>query len=539
MKIVDLFGLDFKNNMLAFFTLGIIFAPLCAQDLNQATFNSYYKMGQYNKALIALEQLDSKNFTNGQLAYLQGLCFSKLQEFDLAIKSFEKAVSLKNENEDLQYEYGQALYAANELKAARKAFKISALKKFNISASIYYIAHISQMLEEYPEAKINYIEVISNSNTDQKLKQIARFQLGETILLGSKARTIGMNETDVNNVTKFVLPLMNEAIATDKSGLVVPEIEQRIQEILKEFDLDPNLLRNGKKISPKRYNGYFSQKIKFDDNISLTNEENNVSQSKKGSLVSESEIQGKYDLVLKKRVILTPEFRFNFVQHSDQTHSEVYQNDSLSLNANLKNKVEHLINANPASFLIDLEFSKIMKDWNSKHSREAYSDALTLGIGESFNYFHFGDSTFKIKRKNYIGKTTSNSNHTVSISADQIVSLPSKQLIIALFETDFINNYNNSSSNTDTYLFRLDYLIPEIFPKYTLGFGMATTLTNTLLQKSSRGTELMLNPSIDISKNISEKVKISINYDFTKNNSKNSEYDYKKHVIYTEFRFSF
>jgi tetratricopeptide (TPR) repeat protein len=511
---------------------------LYAQSSSLNEFNQFFKSGQYIKALSALEKSNSKDFVLGQRAYLEGICYSKLQEFDKAIRSFETAINEKNENTDLQYEYGQALYAANELKAARKAFKESAAKKFNTPASIYYVAHISQILEEYPEAKNSYTELIKNKESDIKIKQIARFQLTETLLLIMREKVKDKSELE-KSVEKYIVPMMKQAYNTDKGSQTASEIDQRLHEIQKEFNLDPDLMANGRRISAKRYNGYFSQKIKFDSNISLTNEENNIQQSKKESFIFESEGYGKYDFVFKKKIIVSPEVRVNFVQHSDQDSPQVYQNDSFSINANLKNKYEHVVFSQPASFLFDIELGKLSKDWKQTHKREAYSTSSTFGIGEAFTYFSTGDTSFKFKRKNFTGETELISNHTTSISGDQTFSLANQNLLIALLEADFINNFNNPSTNTDTYLLRFDYLVPDIMPKYTLGLALATTITDTKDQKATRGTELSLNPSIDLSKEINEKMKISINYDFTKNKSKLSDYDYKKHVFSTEFRYSF
>ncbi|MDD4973601.1 MAG: tetratricopeptide repeat protein [Bacteriovorax sp.] len=511
---------------------------LYAQSSSLTEFNQFYKSGQYLKALTALEKSNSNDFLLGQHAYLEGLCYSKLQEYDKAIKSFEKAISEKNGNTDLQYEYGQALYAANELKAARKAFKESAAKKFNAPASIYYVAHISQILEEYPAAKDSYTELIKSKEADTKIKQIARFQLTETLLLMMREKIQNKDELE-KNVAKYIVPMLRQAYSTDKSSQAAYEIEQRLHEIQKEFNLDPDLLANGRRISSKRYSGYISQKIKFDDNISLTNEENNIQQSKKESFIFESEGYAKYDFVLKKRFIVSPEVRITFVQNSDQDSPEVYQNDNFSINANLKNKYEHLVNGQPASFLFDIELGKTLKDWKQTHKREAYSNTMNLGIGEAFNYFSAGDTSFKIKRKNFTGVNELISNHTISVSGDQTISFTNQHLLIALIEADFINNYNNTPSNTNTYLARFDYLVPEIMSKYTLGLALATTITDTKEQNATRGTELTLNPSIDLSKEINEKMKISVNYDYTKNKSKQSDYDYKKHVFSTEFRYSF
>ncbi len=523
-------------------TIVLLSLNLLAQPISLVDFNKFYKSGQYSKALETLEKNNLIQFDEGEKSYWEGLCYSKLQEYDKAITQFEIALKNKNQNNDLSYEYGQALYAANELKAARKAFMDSAAQKFNISASKYYVAHISQILEEYQTAKINYEELLDNKETDNKIKQIANFQLAETNLVLAKEKAedkIFKKDILREKVEGEILPALKLANDIDPKTTVAEEIRKRISELQIEFNLDPDLLINGRRIASKRYSGYLSTKIKFDDNISLTNEENNVQQTKSSSLISESELYAKYDLVLKKRVIISPEFRFNFIQHSDQNDSAVYQNDSYSLNANLKNKYEHFIFEKQASFLLDFEVGKTYKDWNLTHSRDAFADTQNIGIGESFSYFNSGDTSLKLKFKNYVGANLSISNRTLSISGDQTVSLSSQHLLIALLEAAYIDNYNNESSSTNTYLLRFDYLIPQIFPAYTLTLALATTITDTKAENATRGTELMLNPSVDLAKEINKKIKISLNYEYTKNKSKLSNYDYQKHVITTELKYSF
>jgi hypothetical protein len=308
---------------------------------------------------------------------------------------------------------------------------------------------------------------------------------------------------------------------------------------MQEFNLDPNMLINGRRISPKRYSGSVTQKIKYDDNISLTNEENNVQQSKKESYIFETEVYGKYDFILKKRFIVSPEVRASFTKHSDQSSPEVYQNDAIILNVNLKNKYEHKYKERPASFIFDIDYSRTSKDWRQRRQKDFYADSKTFTFGESLSYFSVGDTTFKFKRKDYAGENTSISNNTTTLSIDQTVFLPTQHLLIALLEINYIDNFNNSSTNTDTYMLRFDYLIPEIFPQYTLGLALATTMTDTLDQKDSRGTEFSYNPSFDLSKDITKNAKIALNYDFTKSKSKSASYSYNKNVLTTEFRYSF
>jgi tetratricopeptide (TPR) repeat protein len=502
----------------------------------QEEFYKSFKAGQYPKALEALSGM--KNGSLATKSYLLGLTYSKMQEYDKAAKNFEIAIREKNNNNDLYYEYGQALYASNELKKAREAFKTSANNKFNRPASLYYVAHISQILEEHDVAKEYFLMTIKDKESDSKMKQISQFQLGETLL--AIAREKSAQPEDLHRrVEKYILPMMNSAYNLDKRSSLSADINTRISEVMVEFNLDPNLLANGRRVDPKRYNGYASQKVRYDDNISLVNEENNVQQTKKSSFIFESEAYGVYNFILNKRYIISPEARLTFTQHSDRTESEVYQNDSFVMNFSLKNKYEHKIKDLPASFIFDIDYSKTNKDWQAQKKKEFYAKSTTFTLGESFSYFDFGDTTVKLKRKNYIGASETISNHTTAFSADQTIFLPIQHLIVAMFEVDFIDNFNNSSTNTNTFLFRFDYIIPEIRPTYTLGLALATTMTDTLDQRTTRGTEVSWNPSVDLSKDLSAKSKISINYDFTKSTSNDPNYAYTKGVFTTEYRYSF
>jgi tetratricopeptide (TPR) repeat protein len=528
----------FKNIKLVIPFFIFLSSSTMAESSSEAEFNKYFKTGEYSEAINVLGKANSADFGLGQISYLEGISYSLLQEFDKAINSFEKAILDQNRNPDLQYAYGQALYAANELKAARAAFKESALGSFNRSVSKYYVAHISQMLEEYFVAKEMYIDLIKMPETDISLKQIARFQLAETVLASIKEEKLKQVDA-AKYVSRSVVPLLSQAIKTDEKAQIAEEIGQRLFEIQVEYDIDPDLLRNGRRISSKRYSGYLSQKLKFDNNVTLTNEENNIQQTTKTSFVFASEAYAKYDFVLNKKFITTPEFRYTFDQYSDKKYPEVYQNDSYSFNANLKNKYEHIINDQPASFLFDLELGKTFKDWQQVHKRVAYADSVALGIGESFNYFHSGDTTFRMKYKIYNGVNELTSNHTLSFSGDQMMSLANQNLLIVSIEADFINNFNNPLNNSNTFMGRFDYIVPEIRPLYTLDLAFTTTLTDTKAQKEIRGTEMTINPSIQIAREISEKIKILFNYDYTKNSSKSVDYDYKKSIFTLGLNYSF
>lgn len=498
----------------------------------------YFQNGQYPQALAALEKVHVDNSAISSKAYLAGLTYSRMQEYDKAILQFELAIREKNESADLYYEYGQALYAANELKKSRKAFKVSAEKNFNKPASLYYVAHISQILEEFDMARDSYMQVLKEKTSDTKMKQIAYFQLGETLL--SLARERSKNPEDLSRrVEKFILPMISNGHKQDPTSNLAMEINQRTSEIMVEFNLDPNLLANGRRISPKRSSGYITQRVRYDNNVTLTNEENNVQQSKKDSFIFETEGYARYDFVAKKRFVISPEARLIFTQHTNQTDPEVYQNDSFVMNASLKNKYEHALRDLPASLIFDIDYSYTLKDWKAEKKKEYYAQSTTFTLGESFSYFAIGDTTVRVKRKNYAGENELISNHTTSINGDQTFFLPTHHLLLAFFEASFIDNFNNPSTNTNTYMLRLDYIMPEIRPLYTVDLAMAVTMTDTKEQDLTRGTEMSWNPSIDIARDLSPAARISLNYDFTKSTSKDTSYAYNKHVITTEFRYAF
>ncbi len=507
----------------------------------QSMLDQYYlhfKQGQYKAALVDLENITHGENSSGTKAYLTAITLSRLQEYDSALKQFESAIADNNESPDLYYEYGQALYAANEIKKAREAFKISVSKKFNLHTSLYYVAHISQILEEYDLSKDIYLALIKEKNLDLSLKQISHFQLSESLL--SIARAKSKNQIELTKrVEKFILPMLDTAFALDKSTDLAHDIQNRRTELYQEFKLDPNLLENGRRVSAKRLSLSASQEIKFDDNITLINEENNVQQSKKESYVFETELHARYDYILKKKYIISPDLRLSLTQHSDRSSPEVYQNGSMVVNLNLKNKLEHKFKDQPASLIFDIDTTQIYKDWNQKKKKEFYANSMTIVIGESFNFFSVGESTIKLKLKDYEGKNTEISNKTKIVSMDQTYYLSNQHLLIGLFEMSLIDNFNSPTTSTDTYLLRFDYIIPSIMPDYTLNLAMAVTMTDTKLQKAVRGTELSYNPSTEITKKVRENIDVKLNFDLTKTKSKETSYSYRKSSLALGLEYNF
>lgn len=497
-------------------------------------FYRAFKVSKYSEAQKIIEKINFETNKENTKHYLLALTYSRLQEFDKAIVEFEKAISMGNDAKDLHYELGQAYYAANELKKSRQAFEKSVALDFNKANSLYYIGHISQTLEEYEKSRNAYTQIIKDKNSEDKIVQIARFQLAETLL--SMARD---KKNTASLVDRYVIPLLKQAYETEKTTPVALEIQGRIQELLNEFKLDPDMMINGRKISSKRHALTLGQKLKFDNNVTLANDQTTVVQSKKESYIFETEAYAKKDFIFKKRFIISPEARFTFTQYTDSKNATVYQNNSYLLTTALKTRTEHVLFNKPASFLLELDRSYTARDKLQEKKRTKYATSLTYTIGEKFRLFNVGDTTIKFKFKDYDAYLETLSNKTKSLSVDQTWFTTKKHLMIFLLSMDLVDNYNATTNSTNSYLMRFDYLIPEIIPQYTLGLALATTLLDTKEQKSSRGVEKTYAPSIDISRDLSEKLKVGFNYEYTRNTSKSDTYKYTKSVFTTEVKYSF
>src|SRR5690606_33679067 len=114
--------------------------------------------------------------------YLLGIAYNRLQDYEKAARALTQAAQLKNDSPDLWYELGQAHYANSALNRAQEAFKRSAQNKYKEVESVYYVAHIAQILEDYKTARDAFVIVTKHPQADTGLAQAARFQLGEVLL---------------------------------------------------------------------------------------------------------------------------------------------------------------------------------------------------------------------------------------------------------------------------------------------------------------------------------------------------------------------
>ena len=82
-----------------------------------------YSNGQIQEALGAVETL-TKSYPNDPLLYnISGICYKTIGKLDAAVKSFEKALTIKSDYAEVHYNLGVTLQELNQLNAAVKSYE--------------------------------------------------------------------------------------------------------------------------------------------------------------------------------------------------------------------------------------------------------------------------------------------------------------------------------------------------------------------------------------------------------------------------------
>ena len=533
------------------FALLVLSQGITAQTPNiLANAFKQFRLGSYREALKILKQVKGDNKTLSTRFYLEGLCHNRLQSYNLAVSSFQKALPLGHLAEDFHYEYGQALYANNALEKARDMFRASYKLPYKAEHSLYYMAYISQLLEQYRMAISAYKRLVSEVGSDKNLLQAAYFQWGESgmamlgpnISANQKEKDKKINPQVQKIVHRRVLPLFRKAISIDPKSSLAGDINKRIAIVQKHYRLDPNLMRNGRYLPEKRWNVEFSQEVLHDSNITFTAEQAQVPEiSKEDSFVFESSLRTSYVGRFRDFLVITPELELRKSIHSEREKPKVYKNDSHSIDLGIENSFEHFLFGRPSSFLLEWDYQNNARDRNEQKDVSKYAQAHTLSFGEKFQFFNFGKTTFKLKYKDYeTYHDPDNDNKTYSLSLNQIGYILSGKIWSFFFQTDLIDNYNNDAYSTNSYLVRGDYIHTNLFFQTNLNLALTVALTDTKQQKSTRGTEKRYSPSLTFSRRIGKNFSLSASFEYTKNISKDKEnYQYSKNVAGMELSYRF
>ncbi|MEK6626268.1 MAG: hypothetical protein AABY86_14955, partial [Bdellovibrionota bacterium] len=235
----------------------------------------------------------------------------------------------------------------------------------------------------------------------------------------------------------------------------------------------------------------------------------------------------------------SPELRINFDKYLATNEPAIYRNDELFLAPSIRNAYQNSFFGVESSLLIDFEYSYAQRDYLMTKQLDYYGKSYTFILGENLQLASWGQSIVKGKSQKYYSYSSINDSSTLTVNLTQFMKLNNKRLLLCIMDYSIYDASNNQNDSA-TWLIRTDYFMTEIWNKTTFQMGMMLAFLDTKLQKSTRGTEKKVNPLVKLTRDLSNDVDMSLQYEYTKNISKDkSHYDYDKHVVGLSFKLQF
>ncbi len=520
------------------FYVSNIFAVSKELKKSYALFND----GNYSDAIVELKKIDPKKDEDlkGEVHYWAGIIQNKLQHFELAANEFKQARAVDYEEDDIYYEYGQSLFGSQQLEEAIIQFKLSIEEEeFKEIPSRYYIAYINQILEKYDPA-INYYEkIIQNRDSTRDLVQSSRYQLANIDLAKLEANEKIKVEEKKPVVRMSIIPDMVSAIYVDESSEVAAEISQNIIALKKKYKITPKKMINGRVIPDSPWKFRFIEKASYDTNVTLEGDEFTPKSTDIKAIVNKTELMAQYRFLVKDRFTISPELKLDRIFHSERGNVSVSQNDAYNLQGTVRNTFDHSIKGKMATALLDISYVYTARDHRQQGELLFYGRTLSLSGGERIKLFSQGMTTLKLKYSSFTAYTKNLDSTTIGLFGMQTWKLKNGHNIIGLASLD-LKSVERSFDSKNSYLFKGNYIVPGIFKNTIFNGGLGLTFVDTKEQKSARGMEKKINPSLGISKRMYQFFDLAFNYDYILNSSKDkTNYQYKKHVIALEAKLAF
>lgn len=526
----------------------VAFAQENSAEISGASSNSLFKvaasqfsLGKYQNTVEELKNLErdlGKNpagnkQTLGLISYWKGICYNRLQDFPEAIASFDKSLGNSFAPVDIHYEYGQALFAAEKLSEARLQFRESLKRKYKRGVSLYYIGFISREMGERKKA-FTFFKSINKLDEEEikEVKQAAEMQIADLYLEQVEKRSDAFKTID-----SYVIPQYKKAYDLDKESGLAPLIQEKIVKLQRKYDLILFQLRNGRPTLNPPYFLRLSQEFGHDTNVTFSPAETTISASKQSSLYSKTDFIGRYTFYHEDFFSISPEFRYNNTYYFNRV-PEIYRNDNYLIAPAIRTSYEHTLWKRPASFLVDYDFNEARRDVEAEKELKFSSRSHTFMIGERFNYFEAGESIVRLRYRMLDSYLSSSDSTLSSLVFEQIRGWKLNTLLF-YFSYDRMR-VTDETFDTDSFTFRTDIIMPRFRNWFTPSFGLSLTSTDPINARSTRGRELLFNPSARLSKTFHKNWRTSLKYEYQKNDSKNEDnFAYTKSIYALELEYLF
>lgn len=499
-----------------------------------------FSEGKYTATILELKEVEqnlknnseSNKETLGLIAYWKGIAFARNQDFPESIESFGEALNLEYVPEDLHYEYGQVLFASEKLPEARLQFRESLKRNFKRGVSLYYIGYISKELGERKKAFTFFkaIEKLSDEEA-REVRQAAEMQIGDMFL-----EQVEKHPDSFRAVENYVIPQYQKAYEVNQESNLAPKIREKIVELQRKYDLVLFQMRNGR---PTAYPPYFirlAAEYGQDSNVTFNPTQTTVAKSKQSSTFGKTSAMGRYTFYYEDFFSVSPELNFSYIRYFNRV-PEIYRNDNYMVSPSLRTSYEHDLWKKPASFLVDYDFSQIERDVDSEKKLKFNSRSHGLMMGERFNYFLRGDSVLRVRYRMTDSYLDTSDSKTTSMSFEQVYGLTLNTLFF-YFSYDRMR-MTNESYDTNSLTFRGDLIMQKIKDWFAPSLGLGLTSIDPI-NNEERGRELLINPSLRISRNFGKNWRGSLKYDYQDYRSDDEEnFAYKKTITSFELEYIF
>jgi protein O-GlcNAc transferase len=195
--------------------------PILKSKINSVI--ALYSKGQIQEALDAVETL-TKSYPNEALLFnISGACFAGLRQLDNALKSYDKALTIKPDYAEVHYNLGVTLQELGQLNAAVKSYEQAlfikpdyAIACNNLGLTLQKLGQLNAAVKSYEQAlaiKPDYADV--HNNRGNALKDLG--QLDAAVKSYKQALAINPNYADAYNNLGVTLQELGQQDAAVKS----------------------------------------------------------------------------------------------------------------------------------------------------------------------------------------------------------------------------------------------------------------------------------------------------------------------------------
>lgn len=478
---------------------------------------SNFESGKYEEVVSTLNKIEKRIKPNskkgkkikGLVFYWKAMSFSRLNDFEEAEKFFIKALENKYFAKDIYYEYGQVLYVSLKYKRARVAFKKSVKAKYKIGVSLYYIAFISQELKDYKKA-VSFYNMIEKLPEQEKkdVIQAARMQVGDIYL-----KQIERQRDPFKGVEKYVIPQYKKALKYDEESKLASEIQDKIENLQRKYELILFKMRNGKQTARPPY--YVRANILYgqNDNVSTLSEDDKKESEEKDYSSSYYEVGffTRYSFYPNSSFSYAPEFSTQLTKYSSDSTSILPFNKYFIKGA-LKMNYEHLYKDLPATFYMDFDYTYNADDADADEEFAASNNTYGATFSEELQLWVNNPSTFRFRYETAAAEEESNSSSTLTMTYEQVVILPKTTLFLTnSYAQTTYNDSDSESLNTNVLVSRIDAICPAFFGLFNP--TIYASLTNSdYVEDSDKGTLSLTTLGVNLNRPVGRKLYLTLDY---------------------------